>query len=304
MTRRSSAAVLRQMHTLFTAGTCNGLSDRQLLERFVARRDAVAELAFTTLVERHGPMVLGVCRRILANSHEAEDAFQATFLVLVRQAGSIRVDGSLGRWLYGVATRVAARARANARRRHARERSGLNRIEAESHDTAMNAADLADVQSILAEELRKLPARFQAPIVLCDLEGLSHEEAALFLGCPVGTVKSRLSRARARLRRAFDPPRPGTARSCRISFHCFQRHCRAGWPKPPTKAARAWILGRLSTTQIVPASVSALTEGVLWTMFLTKLKVTAAALLLIGPGSAVLVSQATAQRPSAPHGGR
>src|SRR5277367_4403902 len=134
MTRRSSGAVLRQIHTLFTAGSSHGLSDRQLLERFVARRDAVAELAFATLVERHGAMVLGVCRRILADSHEADDAFQATFLVLVRQAGSIRVDGSLGRWLYGVATRVATHARASTRRRQRREQSGLGRIEPRSPD--------------------------------------------------------------------------------------------------------------------------------------------------------------------------
>ena len=84
MTRRSSGAVLRQIHTLFTAGSCNGFSDRQLLDRFVVRRDAIAELASTTLLERHGPMVLGVCRCILADSHEAEDAFQATFLVIVQ----------------------------------------------------------------------------------------------------------------------------------------------------------------------------------------------------------------------------
>ena len=117
MARRNSGAILRQIHTLFTAGTCSGLSDRQLLERFVACRDAVSELAFTVLVQRHGPMVLGVCRRILADPHDAEDAFQATFLVLVRKAGSIRVEGSVGRWLFGVATRVAARARANGQRR-------------------------------------------------------------------------------------------------------------------------------------------------------------------------------------------
>ena len=203
MTRRSSGAVLRQMQTLFTAGSCNGLSDRQLLDRFVARRDVVAELAFTTLVERHGPMVLGVCRRVLADSHDAEDAFQATFLVLVRRAGSIRVDGSLGRWLYGVATRVAARSWANGRRRRARERSGLYRVDANLRDASADTADLANVQSIVAEELGKLPARFQAPIVLCDLEGSSHEEAAQFLRCPVGTIKSRLSRARARLRRGL-----------------------------------------------------------------------------------------------------
>src|ERR1700733_5376703 len=163
MTRRSSGTVSRQMQTLFTAGSCNGLSDRQLLERFIARRDAVAELAFATLVERHGPMVLGVCRRVLVDSHDAEDAFQATFLVLVRQAGSIRVDGSLGRWLYGVATRVAARARANGRRRRARERSGLDRVDADLRDASTNTAELADIQSIVAEELGKLPARFQAP---------------------------------------------------------------------------------------------------------------------------------------------
>src|SRR5580704_6077524 len=111
MGNQSSGAVLRQIHTLFAAGSFSGHSDRQLLERFVAHRDAGAELAFAALVERHGPMVLGVCRRMLADAHDAEDAFQATFLVLIRQAGSIRVDGSVGRWLYGVATRVAARAR-------------------------------------------------------------------------------------------------------------------------------------------------------------------------------------------------
>ena len=203
MNKRSSGAVLRQIHTLFTAGSCSGLSDRQLLDRFVAGRDAVAELAFATLVERHGPMVLGVCRRILADSHDAEDAFQATFLVLVRQADSIRVDGSLGRWLYGVAMRVAARARTNARRRQAREQSGLNGIDAESHEFSTTAGDLADLQAILAEEVCKLPAKFQAPIVLCDLEGSTHEAAAQLLGCPVGTIKSRLSRARARLRRGL-----------------------------------------------------------------------------------------------------
>ena len=300
MTRPSSAGLLQQIHTLFTAGSCHGLSDKQLLERFVTCRDDVAELAFTTLVERHGPMVLGVCRRILADSHEAEDAFQATFLVLVRQAGSIRVDGSLGRWLYGVATRVGARARSNALRRQVRERSGLNRIEAESHDTASNRADLADVQSILNEELNKLPSRFQAAIVLCDLEGSSHEEAALFFGCPVGTVKSRLSRARARLRRGLirrglAPPDPSNI------IPLFPAALPRGLVEATNQAAQAWILGRLSTTHIVSASVSALTEGVLWTMFLTKLKLTAAALLFIGAGSAVLVSQATAQRLSAPH---
>ena len=119
-----TGVILRQVQALLGAGTFSGLSDRQLLERFLERRDEVAELAFAVLVERHGPMVLGVCRRIVGDPHDAEDAFQATFLVLARRARSIRVEGSLGRWLFGVATRVATRARSDDRRRRLRERSG------------------------------------------------------------------------------------------------------------------------------------------------------------------------------------
>ena len=292
------SAVLRQIHTLFTAGSSHGLSDQQLLERFVARRDAVAELAFATLVERHGAMVLGVCRRILADSHEAEDAFQATFLVLVRQAGSIRVDGSLGRWLYAVATRVAVHARANARRRHARERSGLSSVDVRSGESSTDTIGLAEIQTILAEELDRLPARFKAAIVVCDLEGSSHEEAAQFLGCPVGTVKSRLSRARTRLRRRLI--RRGLAPPDLSNIvPLLPAAVSPRLAEVTNQAARAWIGGRVSTTQIISASVTTLTEGVLWTMVLTKLKYAAAALLLIATGSAILVSQATAQKPTA-----
>jgi len=295
MASRNSGAILRQIHTLFTAGTCSGLSDRQLLERFVTCRDAVSELAFTVLVQRHGPMVLGVCRRILADPHDAEDAFQATFLVLVRKAGSIRVEGSVGRWLFGVATRVAARARANGQRRRGRERSGLDRLEIESDLGSSTAVERAEIESILAEELGKLPARFQAAVLLCDLEGSSHEEAARRLGWPVGTVKSRLSRARARLRgrltrRGLEPD----DLSNRIPL------VPAALPRSlvetTTRAAQNLIAGRTTTAGAISASVTTLTEGVLQTMFLTKLKLAAAVLLVIMTGSAVLVSQATAQK--------
>src|SRR5262245_1029724 len=132
----NSGMFLRQIHALFHRGTFSGLSDRELLDRFLARRDEVSELAFAALVERHGPMVLGVCRRFLVDPHEAEDAFQATFLVLVRKAGSIRVEGSVGRWLFGVATRVASRARADARRRRGRERPGLDRLDIGTDDSS------------------------------------------------------------------------------------------------------------------------------------------------------------------------
>ena len=298
MVRRNSGAILRQVRTLFTAGTFSGLTDRELLERFVAPRDAVSELAFTVLVERHGPMVLGVCRRILADPHDADDAFQATFLVLVRKASSVRVDDSVGRWLFGVATKVAARARANARQRRTRERSGLDRIEIRVHDPTATTDDRIDLQSILAEELGKLPARLQAAVMLCDLEGSSHEEAARRLGWPVGTVKSRLSRARARLRTRLT--RRGLAPTdLSIRVPLLAVALPQSLVEATARAAQSLIAGRLATAGMVSASVTKLTEGVLRTMFLTKLKLVALGLLAIISGSAVLVSQATAQKPVA-----
>src|SRR5262249_53377478 len=188
MVKHTTGGVLREIRALLDAGTFCGLSDRQLLERFVARRDEVSDLAFTVLVERHGPMVLGVCRRILVDPHDAEDAFQATFLVLVRKAGSIRVEGSVGRWLFGVAKRVAERARAESRRRRSRERSGLSRRETTVDERPLTTVTRADLRSVLTEELAKLPARLQVPVILCDLEGSSHDEAARRLDWPVGTV--------------------------------------------------------------------------------------------------------------------
>jgi len=295
MASRNSGAILRQIHTLFTAGTCSGLSDRQLLERFVACRDAVSESAFAVLVQRHGPMVLSVCRRILADPYDAEDAFQATFLVLVRKARSIRVEGSVGRWLFGVAMRVAARARANGRRRRGRERSGLDRIEIETDPASSTAVDRAEIQSILAEELGRLPARFQAAVLLCDLEGSSHEEAARRLGWPVGTVKSRLSRARARLRGRLTRRGLGPE-DLLITVPLLPAALPRSLVEAMTRAAGSLIACRVTSAGTVSASVTTLTEGVLRTMFLTKLKLVAAALLVIMTGSAVLVSQATAQK--------
>jgi HlyD family secretion protein len=294
MDKRSSGNVLLQIHALYSAGTLGGLSDRQLVERFIGQHDAVAELAFATLVERHGPMVFGVCRRMLG-PHDAEDAFQATFLVLVRQARSIRVDDSIGGWLYGVATRVAARARANNVRRHKRERTGLDRIDVAAREPATSAGDLADLQSVLIDELRKLPVRFQAPVFLCDLEGSSHEEAARQLGWPVGTVKSRLARARARLRgglirRGLAPP----------ELSGILPLVPAALPRrvvvATCRSAKALALGVPSTSAVITASVATLTAGVLRTTALTKLKFAIVAILLITTGSVAVVSQATAQR--------
>jgi RNA polymerase sigma factor (sigma-70 family) len=192
MANRGQAVAGAELRALFQYGTAAGLGERQLLDRFIERRD---EAAFAALVARHGPMVLGVCRRVLAGSSEIEDAFQGTFLVLVRKAGRLRDRGLVGPWLYGVAYRVASRARVVASRRNARERDDF----AEPL-TAPDRDDLRELTSIVDEELSRLPEKYRVPVVLCYLEGQTHEEAAAQLRWPLGTVKSRLKGARDRLR--------------------------------------------------------------------------------------------------------
>jgi RNA polymerase sigma factor (sigma-70 family) len=181
--------VLRDLDCLFRRGIAAS-GDGALLDRFVAEGN---ERAFEALVARHGPMVHGVCRRLLVNSHDADDAFQATFLVLVRKAWQLRDPDRLGPWLYGVARRVATKARTrSARHRHEPLSDFVSREE--------SSADWVDVMPILDAELGRLPAKHRDVLVLCLLDGASPEEAASSLGCPVGTVKSRLARAREALR--------------------------------------------------------------------------------------------------------
>jgi RNA polymerase sigma factor (sigma-70 family) len=163
-------------------------TDAALLGRFIRERD---EASFALLVRRHGPMVLGVCRRVLRNLHDAEDAFQATFVVLVRRAGSVRSPASLAHWLYGVAYRTALEAKRAAARRRAKEAAVTPRTE------ASDGPDLG----ILDEEISRLPDKLRDALVLCDLQGSSRKQAARQLGCAEGTVASRLSRGRELLGR-------------------------------------------------------------------------------------------------------
>jgi RNA polymerase sigma-70 factor (ECF subfamily) len=190
----SSAIMLgRDIQALYGHGTSGGLSDAQLLERFAARRD---ECAFEALVRRHGPTVFGVCRRILGNTHDAEDAFQATFLVLARKAASIGRGELVAGWLYAVARQTAKKARALNVRKQTKERQVTQMIEAD--EVAHDPWD--DRLRLLEEELSRLPDRYRFPIIFCELEGKTHREAADQLGWPVGTVSGRLSRARRILR--------------------------------------------------------------------------------------------------------
>src|SRR3954452_11875347 len=168
------------------AETCDG----ELLGRFVERRD---EAALAALVHRHGPMVWGVCRRLLGH-HDAEDAFQAAFVVLVRKAASIAQREAVGNWLYGVAHQTALQARRSAARRRGREVQVTEMPDAEAPQERW-----ADLQPLLDEELSRLPDHYRTVIVLSDLEGRTRREVAAQLGCPEGTVASRLVRARAML---------------------------------------------------------------------------------------------------------
>jgi len=289
-------AILGHVHRIFGVGGVAGLGEGQLLERFVAGRD---ELAFEALVARLGPMVLGVCRRRLADPRDVEDAFQATFLVLVRKAGSIRDRDRLAPWLYGVAQRVATRARAQAARRRGRERSAG--AEAEAMAPACDG-DRHELRSVLDEEIGRLPAKYRGPIVLCYLNGLTHEEAAARLRCPVGTVRSRLARARDRLRARLG--RRGLAPAEGM----------IGLALRPTAVPRALIestvaggirlaAGKAAAAGAVSAGAVTLAEGVSRTMIATKLTVIGGLVVSVGlvaGGAGVLARQAGGLPTTAP----
>ena len=195
--RRSSLE--GQMRVLWAVGTVGGLDDAALLSRFALRLGDSAKEAFRILVERHGPMVLRTCQQVLGDRHDAEDAAQAVFLVLARKAPELRIDSSLAPWLHGVARRVAAKARIRTTaRRQAEIRTAIvaASVRASEGDSRPSSEDW----EVVHQEVDRLPEKYRTPVVLCYLDGQTYEETARRIGCPVGTVRVRLSRARDRLR--------------------------------------------------------------------------------------------------------
>ena len=273
MTGRRTIGATQELACLFRDGTAAGLSDRQLLGRYAARRD---EASFAALVGRHGPMVLGVCRRIVRDRHEAEDAFQAAFLVLARKAASIRVDDSLGRWLYTVARRIALRADASAARRRRDEPADEGLVAADDPDRAGRR----ELASALDEEMGRLPASYRAVIVLCYLEGLTHEEAARHLGWPLGTVKGRLARARGLLRDRL--VRRGIGLSAgSVAAGLSSEAVSAGLLMETVSAAMAFAASRATPAGMVPAAV-ALAREALGVMLMGRIKLAAAGIMALG----------------------
>jgi RNA polymerase sigma-70 factor (ECF subfamily) len=177
-----------------------GLSDEELLGLFLKEDGIESQEAFRSLIHRHGPMVMGVCRHVLHQHQDAEDAFQATFLALARKAGTIRNQRVLAGWLYGVAYRIAIRARANSSRRRDHERQGVAMSAATIKPDHENEAAWNELRPVLHDEVNQLPEKYRQPVILSYLEGKSNEEVARLLNWPVGTVKGRLSRARDLLR--------------------------------------------------------------------------------------------------------
>jgi RNA polymerase sigma factor (sigma-70 family) len=272
-----NGSVARLIQTLLDEGRVGGVSDQELLRRFTARGQDAAGLAFSVLLERHGPMVLRVCRGILCDEHDAQDAFQATFLVLARKAGALRVSRSLAPWLYGVALRTASCARSSRTTRRQHER-----IAAEMAARVVFEEDPDDLGPVLHEEIERLPEVHRGPILLCYFQGLTHEQAAEQLDVPVGTVRSRLARARDRLRARL------TRRGCSPDLAALGSPCvripslPEGLIDPAIRAATPLAVRDAVAAGLVSASAAALTEGVLRTMLVTKWKMIAAALLAIG----------------------
>jgi RNA polymerase sigma-70 factor (ECF subfamily) len=279
MRKSDQSPVLREIRTLFGVGTNAGLSDGELLERFVGREEEAAQFAFAALVERHGPMVFRICNRLLADAHESQDAFQATFLILVRKARSLKDRGSVGPWLFGVARRVAARTRTATARRAYHER---RYVEGRENPESADDHERSDLEAILHEEVSRLPDRYRSPIVLCYLEGVTQEEAATRLGWPIGTVRSRLSRARERLRGRLT--RRGVVLSAGALLGALAGDVSAA-PRllvgSTVKAATQFAAGQ-AAAEVASASVLALTQGVLRSFFMTKLKSAMLVVIVLG----------------------
>ena len=283
-------AALRQIRRLFAEGVISGLPDRRLLDLFIEERDGDA---FEVLVARHGPMVLSVCRGILRKPGDVEDAFQATFLVLVKKAATIRGRQALGGWLYQVAHRVAVEAnRAAARRRACEREAGLMA----SATPASGPALIDQLLSVLHEEIARLPEKHRLAVVLCDLEGMTHAQAAGELNWSERTLRRRLAEARERLKVRL--VRHGMVHDDAVLGAVFLREAQALVPmawQAATVHAALDILDSGVAVGSVSLAARSLTREVLRTMFVQKLTIAVAALIGAGlmawAASAALISR-------------
>ena len=290
--------VSEQIRTLFQAGSLGALTDGQLLDRYLSPDGSCSEMAFAAVVERHGPMVMGVCRRLLADTHLAEDAFQAAFLVLARRARTVRNQDSLAGWLHRVARRIAMRLRSAHERRKTRERPGNVEASVQDPDYAVQI----ELKSAIDQEIDRLAEWQRLPVVLCCLEGISHDEAAQRLRWPLGTVKSRLARGKKRLqerlvRKGFAP---SAALAAAAGTGLLGSEASAAVPPAlidATAKAAAAVASGASLAGVVPAPLSVLITQELSTMMASKLTL-ALGIPLVAGASAVFIGFVVAAAPS------
>jgi len=273
MAQGSVHPILRHTRKMVASQAVKVQTDLELLQQFATTRD---ESAFTALVERHGPLVWGVCQRVLRDQHDAEDAFQATFLVLARRAGAVRKKEAAGSWLYGVAYRTAMSQKRAAQRRRKREKQAGAREPGQP----ASEASLRELQSMLDDEVAQLPAKYRAPFVLCCLEGKSYAHAARELGCKEGTVSSRLAEARKRLQARLT--RRGVTLSSVLCATALSPTVQAA-PVALVAATTEGVLLSLTgtTTAALSAQAVSLANGVMKTLSATVLKVGVLLLLAV-----------------------
>jgi RNA polymerase sigma factor (sigma-70 family) len=279
-------SLTRFVRQLGRATAVAGSSDEELLGHFVRRAD---DAAFTAIVRRHGPMVLGICRRVLHHEQDAEDAFQATFLILARKSGSLRRAASLGPWLHGVALRTAAKARVGVERRRAAVYVGKEIAAAPAGDEVLGR----DLRFVIDDAIDRLPEKYRVPFVLCHLEGMSGAEVARRLGCPPGTVASRLSRARERLRCHL------AKRGLTVPVALFATALTAGTASAALPASLVQMTAEAATMGIVSPQVAALVEAMSRALFLARWKGVTAVLLAL---TLLAGGLATASVPAAQEG--
>ncbi len=270
--RRGGVQIARDLDVLMQCGTLTGLSDEQLLARFL---DCPERSVAEAILERHGPLVLSVCRQLLSDPNDVDDAFQATFLVFLRKAATIKRPGSLASWLYGVAYRTAAAIR--------RKPAPVRMLADPLQDTSTSTIQEQEELCLLHQEIDRLPEKYRQPIVLCYLEGLTHDDAAARLCWPIGTVRGRLARARDKLRDRLD--RRGA--SLTAGMPSVLARLRSGPSSLPDALLR-------STAALLDHGVSLrlshLAQGVVFTMFMNKLRwvlmgLSASALVLLAAGT-------------------
>lgn len=283
MAHEPLAMVLRHLRRWVGGGTGEAESDGNLLERFAATHD---QAAFATLMQRHGPLVLSVCRRLLADPHAVDDAFQATFVVLVRRAAALKREGSLGSWLYTVAYRIALKARAQSARRRSREQQAEDM--AQEATAAGGDPDSrmfqSEIRAVLDDEVHRLPEKYRAPLILCYLEGKTNEQAARELGCPIGSMSWRLDKGRELLKSRL-ASRGVTLSVAALATALTENAASAAVPvllSESTMRAAVGLLAGKAAASVMSANVASLADGFLHTFWVAKVRAATIMVVMLG----------------------